>query len=72
VPLADAEATRVRTGARIGTDWVTNNVRIEPSLTGFAYEVVDVSNAALFVNGTGIALPTDRGKLRGEFQGAIS
>ena len=72
VPLANGEATRVRIGARIGTDWITNNVRIEPSLTGFAYEIVDGSNAALFVNGAGITLPSDQGKVRGELQGAVS
>jgi len=72
VALANGEATRVRAGARIGTDWITNNIRIEPSLTGFAYEIVNASNAALFVNGAGLTLPSDQGKLRGELQAAVN
>jgi outer membrane autotransporter protein len=72
VALNDGDALRARIGARVGTEWITNNVRIEPSIVGFAYDDVHVSNAALFVSGAGIVLPTDQGKVRGEVQAAVN
>jgi hypothetical protein len=41
-------------------------------LTGYAYSVVEASGLSLFVNGAGINLPTDQGKVRGELQGAVN
>jgi len=72
IPLQDGHAVRGRVGARFGTEWVTNNIRVEPSLTGYAYEILEASNATLFTGGTGIILPTDKGKLRGELQASVN
>jgi outer membrane autotransporter protein len=72
VPLNNGFALRGRIGARIGTEWVTNNVRVEPSLVGYVYSVLDSSGASLFVNGVGINLPTDKGKVRGELQASVN
>jgi outer membrane autotransporter protein len=72
VALSDGWALRVRAGARIGTEWVTNNVRIEPSLLALAYGIPEASNTALFTNGFGVSLPSDVGRLRGELQGTVN
>jgi outer membrane autotransporter protein len=72
VPLNNGDALRARIGARIGTEWVTNNIRVEPSLTAYAYSDVHVSGAALFINGGGIVLPTNEGKVRGELQASVN
>ena len=45
VPLLDGQATRVRVGARLGTEWVTNNIRIEPSVLPLLYVVTRVPPA---------------------------
>jgi outer membrane autotransporter protein len=74
VPLMDGHALRGRVGARVGTEWVSNNIRIEPSLAGFAYSILEASNAALFLEGggPGIILPSDKGQLRGQIQAAVN
>ena len=75
VPLADGDAVRLRGGARVGTDWVSNGVRVEPSVAGFLYDNVKVSNGALFTGtggGSGLSLPTDQGKVREEIQVAVN
>jgi outer membrane autotransporter protein len=72
VPLDNGEALRARVGARFGTEWITNNVRVEPSVAVFAYDDVHVSHAALSVGAAGIVLPTDQGKVRGEVQAAVN
>ena len=40
IALNDGDATRGRIGARVGTEFITNGVRIEPSLTGYVYSVL--------------------------------
>jgi outer membrane autotransporter protein len=72
VALNDGWALRARAGARFGTEWVTNNVRIEPSLLALAYGIPEASNTALFTNGFGVSLPSDVGRLRGELQGTVN
>ena len=63
---------RAKVGARVGTEWISDQLRIEPSLVASAYSDVSVSNGALFVGGGGISLPTDQGKVRGEVQGSVN
>jgi outer membrane autotransporter protein len=75
VPLADGTALRVRGGARFGTDWVENGIRIEPNFAAFAYDVVKATGGALFTGTAGggaISLPNDEGKVRGEIQAAVN
>ncbi len=72
VALNDGDALRARAGARVGTEWVTNNVRVEPSLLGQVYEVAAATNSALLVNGTSISMPSDVGRARGEVQGLVN
>jgi outer membrane autotransporter protein len=72
VPLTDGHALRGKIGARVGTEWLTGNVRIEPSFTAFVYSILDASDASIFFGGTGISLPSDEGKVRGELQGSVN
>jgi outer membrane autotransporter protein len=73
VALTDGDAFRARIGARVGTEYLVNGIRIEPSLTGYAYGLLSQSNpSTLLVNGGGISLPTDLGKTFGMFQGAVN
>ncbi|VIO79004.1 Adhesin BmaC autotransporter [Bradyrhizobium ivorense] len=72
IALNDGDATRGRIGARVGTEFIMNGVRIEPSLLGYVYSVFSQSGNSLILNGTGITLPTDVNKVRGEFQAAVN
>jgi len=72
VALNDGDALRARAGARIGTEWVTSNMRVEPSLLAQVYEVAAATNNALLVNGTSISMPSDVGRARGEVQGLVN
>jgi len=72
VALNDGDALRARAGARIGTEWVAGNVRLEPSLLGQVYEIAEATNNALSVNGTSISMPSDVGRVRGEIQGLMN
>lgn len=81
-PYQNASSTRVRGGARIGTEWIVGGVRFEPSLTALAYTFIDVSsvnvnlssvNLQFGAGGTGVTtLPSDQGKLFGEFQASLN
>jgi outer membrane autotransporter protein len=73
IPLEDSEATLGRIGARIGTEWATSNIRIEPSLTGFVYKVLEVSGFSPILGGFGgLTLPTDEGEVYGEVQASVN
>jgi len=74
IPLVDGHATRVRAGARFGTEWVTNNIRIEPSVLPLVYVVVDASGAETFTPGGpgAITFPSDEGKVFGEIQASVN
>jgi outer membrane autotransporter protein len=72
VDLHNGDALRARAGARIGTEWVIGNVRVEPSLLGQVYEIAEATNNALLVNGTSISMPSDVGRARGEVQGLVN
>jgi outer membrane autotransporter protein len=72
IALNNGEATRGRIGARVGTEFITNGIRIEPSLTGYVYSVLSATGNALVFSGTGITLPSDVDKVRGEVQAAVN
>jgi len=72
VALNDGYALRARAGARIGTEWVTGNLRVEPSLLGQFYEIAEATNNAIFANGTSVSMPSDVGRPRGELQGLVN
>jgi outer membrane autotransporter protein len=74
VPLVDGHATRVRAGARLGTEWVTNNIRIEPSVLPLLYVVADASGLETFTaGGPGmITFGHDVGRVLGEVQASVN
>jgi outer membrane autotransporter protein len=72
IALNNGEATRGRIGARVGTEFLVNGVRIEPSLLGYVYSIFNQTGNALVFSSTGITLPSDVGKVRGELQGAVN
>ena len=72
VALNDGQALLARAGARIGTEWVTGNVRVEPSLLGLIYGFPEATNNALFANAASISMPSDVGRARGELQGSVN
>jgi len=72
IALNDGDATRGRIGAKVGTEYIVNGVRIEPSLTGYVYSVLSSTGNAVVLGGTGITLPSDVNKVRGEFQAAVN
>jgi outer membrane autotransporter protein len=74
VPLLDGNVTRLRAGARFGTEWVTNNVRIEPSVLPLVYYIADASGLETFTaGGPGlITFPGDEGKVFGEVQTSVN
>lgn len=73
VPLQDGDALRGRIGARFGTEFVENNIRVEPSITGLVYDTFTESGTtATFGGGTRITGLTNVGKVRGEIQASIN
>ncbi len=72
--LEDLHLLRGRAGVRVGTEWVSGNIRIEPSLLVLAYYYFEATGATISLGGTGgsIVLPTDEGKVRGELQAAVN
>ncbi|ACA15465.1 outer membrane autotransporter barrel domain protein [Methylobacterium sp. 4-46] len=73
VPLRDGEALRGRIGARIGTEMVEDNIRIEPSITGYVYSVLTETGTVGAFNGiTGVTGLREEGKVRGEVQASIN
>ncbi len=70
--LPDGYAWRGRAGARYGTDWISDGVRIEPSLTAFVYSVLQASGTSLIGTALATSPASDEGKVRGEFQGAVN
>ena len=73
VPLQDGDAFRGRIGARLGTEFVENNIRVEPSITGLIYDVFTESGTTTtFGSGTRLTGLTNVGKVRGEIQASIN
>jgi len=72
--LDNAHMTRGRFGARIGTEWISNNVRIEPSVLLLGYYYFEATGATVQLGAAGgsIVLPTDQGKFRGEIQPGVN
>jgi outer membrane autotransporter protein len=73
VPLRDGDALRGRIGARVGSEFVQGDIRVEPSVTGFLYSVLTESGTSGAVNGiTGVTGLREQGKLRGEVQASVN
>ncbi|MCJ2043887.1 autotransporter outer membrane beta-barrel domain-containing protein [Methylobacterium sp. J-078] len=73
VPLQDGDALRGRIGTRLGTEFIENNIRVEPSITGLIYDTFTESGTtATFGGGTRITGLTNVGKVRGEIQASIN
>jgi outer membrane autotransporter protein len=74
IPLLDGHVTRLRAGARFGTEWVTNNIRIEPSVLPLVYYIANASGLETFTaGGPGvITFPSDEGKVFGEVQASVN
>ncbi|WP_238191044.1 nidogen-like domain-containing protein [Methylobacterium frigidaeris] len=73
VPLRDGDALRGRIGARVGSEFVEGDIRVEPSVTGFLYSVLTESGVSGAVNGiTGVTGLREQGKLRGEVQASVN
>jgi outer membrane autotransporter protein len=72
--LEDSHLFRGRVGVRVGTEFMSGNIRIEPSLLALAYYYFDATGATIALGATGgtIVLPTDEGKFRGELQAAVN
>ena len=65
--FADSTATRLHGGARLGVETMWGNIRATTTLTGIAYNYVQVTGGAVagFI-GPGV-LPSDEGKTYGQF-----
>lgn len=63
--LVNGHTTRVQGGARFGTAWDYNGIHFEPTLLGLAYSDVQITGTPLQT--IGVVVPTDEGKVRGEF-----
>jgi outer membrane autotransporter protein len=73
LPLRDGDALRGRIGARVGTEWVQNDIRIEPSLTGYVYSVLTENNSLGAFNGiSGVTGLREEGRVRGEIQASVN
>ncbi|KMO40799.1 transporter [Methylobacterium variabile] len=73
VPLRDGDALRGRIGARVGSEFVEGDIRVEPSVTGFVYSVLTESGVSGAVNGiTGVTGLREQGKVRGEVQASVN
>jgi len=72
--LEDSHLLRGRFGARVGTEWISGTVRIEPSLLALAYYYFEATGATVSLGAAGgtIVLPTDEGKFRGELQASVN
>jgi hypothetical protein len=74
--LADGHVLRLQGGARLGTQFLWNNVVVTPVLTGLVYDDVTVSglavtDAAFLGTAGGVASAATEGKVRGQGIGAI-
>ncbi|WP_245524166.1 autotransporter outer membrane beta-barrel domain-containing protein [Methylobacterium nonmethylotrophicum] len=73
IPLRDGDALRGRIGARVGSEFVEGDIRVEPSVTGFVYSVLTESGISGAVNGiTGATGLREQGKVRGEVQASVN
>lgn len=73
VPLRDGDALRGRIGVRVGSEAIIGAIRIEPSVTAYAYTVLTESNPSGALNGfTSVTGLRDEGKARGELQAALN
>ncbi len=68
--LTDGHSTRVQAGARFGTEWTAQGIKIQGSLAGLAYGEVDVDNSRAV--GTVFPGPSERGYLWGKGIGKLN
>ena len=74
--LADGHVLRLQAGARLGTQFLWNNVVVTPILTGLVYGDATVSglavtDAAFLGSAGGVASAATEGKVRGQGIGAV-
>ena len=74
--LADGHVLRLQAGARLGTQFLWNNVVVTPILTGLVYGDATVSglavtDAAFIGSAGGVASAATEGKVRGQGIGAV-
>ena len=74
--LADGHVLRLQAGARLGTQFLWNNVVVTPILTGLVYgdPIVSgfaVTDAAFLGTAGGVASAATEGKVRGQGIGAV-
>lgn len=67
--LTDGRQTRVQGGARVGTSWMWNNVRVDPTFTALAYSDVRIEGGT--IAGVIAAGPSDEDKVFGQFIGKL-
>ena len=68
IGLSDSSATRLQGGVRVGSYWQMSYINVFTALTGLAYETVAFSGGATIQNGfAGTTVPTDKGKVFGQF-----
>ncbi|WP_162240239.1 autotransporter outer membrane beta-barrel domain-containing protein [Methylobacterium sp. Leaf93] len=73
IALQDGDAFRGRIGARLGTEFVQDDIRVEPSITGLVYDVFSESGTTTaFGSGTRLTGLTNVGKVRGEIQASMN
>lgn len=73
IALRDGDAFRGRIGTRIGSEFLVDDVRFEPTLTTYLYSVLYQSGPSTGFNGvTSVTGIRDEGKVRGEVQAALN
>jgi hypothetical protein len=68
--FTDGHSTRVQGGVRVGTEWTSGTLKVQPTITGLAYSEVDVETPHLI--GTVFVGPTDQGYLWGKGIGKVN
>jgi hypothetical protein len=62
----DGRTWRVQGGARVGTSYDWNGVKVEPTFTGLAYSDVEVRGGTVAQAAGALVIPTDEGKVFGQ------
>ena len=71
IGFTDGRSTRVQGGLRVGTSFDYHGVRVEPTLTGMAYDDVSISGGTI-VSAFAPLVPTDEGKVFGQGIGKLN
>jgi hypothetical protein len=62
----DGHTWRLQGGVRVGTTYDWNGVKVEPTLTGMAYNDVEIRGGTVAAAAGGTLVPTDEGKVFGQ------